>query len=188
MNTTEPTYGKRKTAAFLYGTYFYCMDWPFYFSNAFWSLCHRFTNGTTTEHAKSLHCCSIVSMSTFMDRVLLQEFPFSDAWMHHFFVNKMVMDKCVNLIRMYQTGRDMRKTFLRHEQEFPFLVVTRSFIFHSKVTGSEIAHTLKPPTSSNVHYVFMFLFHNFQQCTNNVHFRKWVILEPYAISTSKFYI
>jgi len=57
----------------------------------------------------------------------------------------------------------------------------------TKVTSSEIAKALKSLTSSNVQYVYMLFFHSLQQCTNNVHFRRWVILEPHAISTSKFY-
>jgi len=55
------------------------------------------------------------------------------------------------------------------------------------VEGSKSTRALKWPTSLNVYYLYMFLFHSFQQCTDNVHFRGWVILEPYAISTSKFY-
>jgi len=48
----------------------------------------------------------------------------------------------------------------------------------SKVGGSKSAQVLKSPTSSNIHYLYMFLFFSLQQCTNIVHFRGWVILEP----------
>jgi len=60
----------------------------------------------------------------------------------------------------------------------------------NKVTCSEIeiAQALKPPTSSNVHHVYVFLFHSLQQCTKSVYFGRWTILEPSATSTSKFYI